>query len=64
MMAVGWMLIVDQTTLCPQVAMNGWLPACSGRSGRPSSMPEMAHTGEDHGYAVLVRGGDDFFVAH
>lgn len=34
-----------------------WLSAFS------ESMPEMAGAGEDHGDAVLVGGGDDFFVA-
>src|SRR5438046_7849859 len=31
--------------------------------GRRTSMPEMAHAGEHHGYAVVVGGLDDFFVA-
>src|SRR5688572_7132993 len=30
---------------------------------RRSSMPEVAHAGEDHAHAVFVGGGDDFFVA-
>src|ERR1035437_2848941 len=28
------------------------------------SMPEVPHSGEDHGHAQLIGGGDDFFVAH
>src|SRR5438105_14176063 len=31
--------------------------------GRRTSMPEMAHAGEHHGYAVVVGGLDYFFVA-
>jgi hypothetical protein len=26
-------------------------------------MFEVAHAGEDHGHAPLIRGGDDFFIA-
>src|SRR6185503_7310923 len=29
----------------------------------PGSVPEVAHAGENHRHAVLVRGGDDFVVA-
>ena len=27
-------------------------------------MPEMAHTGKDHGHIVFVGCSDDFFIAH
>src|SRR5947199_10777374 len=32
--------------------------------GRARSMAEVAHSGQHHRDAALVRGGDDFIVAH
>ena len=54
---IGGRQKINDSLLLILFVVSLWLSAFS------ESMPEMAGAGEDHGDAVLVGGGDDFFVA-